>query len=118
MEALTISIEEKTDLKNTYIANFDGAFDGSVKEPLEELNKLILSNDSAIQVVLDFTKLSFLNSYAIGQLMSWYNHIHKNEGEMIVVNSNKNIEEILNIVGASKLFKIFPTVDEAMQHIK
>ena len=114
MQSLTISIEQKPDLKNVYIINFDGAFDGGVKEPLAELEKLVQVNDSTIKLVLNFTKLSFLNSYAIGQMMAWYNHIIKNNGQIIIINANENIAEILNIVGISKLFKIFSSVDEAL----
>ena len=41
MQELKLQIEQKPELKNVYIVSFEGAFDGSVKEPLVELEKLI-----------------------------------------------------------------------------
>ena len=118
MQKLNITIEKKPDLENTHIASFEGAFDGSVKEPLVDLEALIDSDTPKTNLIFDFIKLDYLNSYAIGQLVAWQNHIIKNEGQIIIAGPSKNVEDILGILGISNLFKIFPDVESALATLK
>lgn len=117
MQKLTISIEKDVDA-NTHLAHFDGAFDGSVKEPLVELESLINACPPKSKIVLDLKNLSYLNSYAIGQLVAWHNHLVRNDGQIILASPSKNVEDIFNILGISALFKIFPDVQTALESLK
>ena len=118
MQKLTITIEKHPEVENTHIAHFEGAFDGSVKEPLAELEKLINSNQPQTNVILDFKKLDYLNSYAIGQLVAWHNHLLKFKGQIMVASPSKSVEDIFNILGISNLFKIFPDIESAVNSLK
>lgn len=117
MQTLTISLEKNIE-PNIHIAHLEGAFDGSVKEPLIELEGLINSSPNNTKVVLDLKGLSYLNSYAIGQLVAWHNHLVKIEGQILLAAPSKNVEDIFNILGISALFKIFPDVQTAMESLK
>jgi len=114
MQALEINIEPAAGLQNTHIAHFQGAFDGGVKEPLEEIEKLIMESTEKTIVIFDFKSLDYLNSYAIGQLVAWHNHLMKNGGQLIIAAPSKNVEDIFNIVGISTMLKIFPDVESAV----
>ena len=118
MQKLVITIEKNPELENTNIAHFEGAFDGSLKEPLAELEKLVHSDTPKNNVILDFKSLDYLNSYAIGQLVAWHNHLIKGKGQIIVAAPSKNVEDILGILGISNLFKIFPDVESALGSLK
>lgn len=118
MQKLVITIDKNPDLKNVHIAHFEGAFDGSMKEPLANLESLINSAEKGTNVIFDFKKLDYLNSYAIGQLVAWQNHLIKSEGQIVIVALNKNVEDILSILGISNLFKIFPDIDSAVGMMK
>ena len=115
MQKLEVTIEKHPSLPNAHIAHFNGAFDGSIKEPLVELEKMILESTEKLDLIFDFKDLSYLNSYAIGQLVAWHNHLMKNQGQIIVAAANKEVEEIFNVLGISNLFKIFPSVEEAVK---
>lgn len=115
---LSVLIEKAPDLENVQIARFTGAFDGGVKEPLADLENLVSSAPPKTILLFDFTNLEFLNSYAIGLLVSWQNHMLKNEGEVIIAAVNKHVEDIFNILGISNLFKIFPDVEGALATLK
>lgn len=115
MQKLTINLEKQANADNVYLAHFEGAFDGSQKEPLTELENLVKSDDSKKVLVFDFEKLDYLNSYAIGQLVAWQNHLIKSHGQILITSLNKNVEDILSILGISNLFKIFPDVESALQ---
>ncbi|MBN2095885.1 STAS domain-containing protein [Candidatus Peregrinibacteria bacterium] len=114
MQALEITIEPVTSLQNTHAAHFQGAFDGGVKEPLEGIEKLIMGSTEKMIVIFDFKSLDYLNSYAIGQLVAWHNHLVKKGGQLIIASPSKNVEDIFNIVGISTMLKIFPDVESAV----
>ena len=118
MSKLTITIEKHPELENTHLAHFEGAFDGSIKEPLAELENLINSDLTKANFIFDFKNLDYLNSYAIGQLVDWQNHLTKNNGQIIATGLSKNVEDIFDIVGVSNLFKIFPDVESALESLK
>lgn len=118
MQQLTITIEKNPELENTNIVHFGGAFDGSVKEPLVDLEALISSETPKTNLIFDFKELDYLNSYAIGQLVAWQNHLLKNDGQIIIAGPSKNVEDILGILGISNLFKIFPDVESSLATLK
>jgi len=118
MQKLIITIEKNPDIKNVHIVHFEGAFDGSMKEPLAKLESLIQTAEKGTNVIFDFKQLDYLNSYAIGQLVAWQNHLIKTDGQIIIAALNKNVEDILSILGISNLFKIFPDIDSAVGMLK
>jgi anti-anti-sigma factor len=117
MQSLKITLEKNFE-PGIHIAHMEGAFDGSVKEPLIELESLINNCPEKTRVVLDLKNLSYLNSYAIGQLVAWHNHLVKIEGQIILAAPSKNVEDIFNILGISALFKIFPDVQTAVESVR
>ncbi|MBU1018048.1 STAS domain-containing protein [Patescibacteria group bacterium] len=118
MQTLEITIEPIAELQNTYIAHFQGAFDGGVKEPLEAVEKLVMGSTEKTTMIFDFKSLDYLNSYAIGQLVAWHNHLIKNGGQLIIASPSKNVEDIFNIVGISTVLKIFLDAESATASLK
>ena len=117
MQDLTVTIDKQPDAENVYVAHFEGAFDGHIREPIEELDKLIHDNEG-IKCAFDFEKLSFLNSYAIGSLVAWHNHVIATKGQIVIAAPAKNVEDIFNIVGIATMLKIFPDVESALNSLK
>lgn len=117
MQDLTVTIEPHASVPNTFIAHFEGAFDGHIKEPITELEGMVMS-DEGHNYIFDFAKLSFLNSYAIGQLVAWHNHLLNINGQIVIAAPAKNVEDIFNIVGISNMFKIFPDLDTAANSLQ
>jgi anti-anti-sigma factor len=118
MQKLIINIDGNSGSENVHIVHFEGAFDGSMKDSLTDLEKLIQTASEKTNVIFDFKKLDYLNSYAIGQLVAWQNHMLKIKGQIIIAALNKNVEDILGILGISNLFKIFPDIDSALAMVK
>lgn len=118
MQKLTLEIKEYPDIENTNIVSFEGAFDGAAKESLGDLEGLINAEVPKTNLVFDFKNLNYLNSYAIGQLVAWQNHLLKSEGQIIIAGPSKNVEDILGVLGISNLFKIFPDTESALAILK
>ncbi len=118
MKKLNISIEALAGSTNNHIVHFDGDFDGYAKENLTDIQKFVDSCSPGTILVFDFAKLNYLNSYAIGHLVAWHNHLSKMGGKIVIAGTNKNVEDIFAILGISNLFKIFPDLPTAMASLK
>ena len=118
MEALSITIEPAAGLENTHIIHFVGDFDGGSKEYVGDLENFIDGAAPKTTLIFDFSKLNFLNSYAIGSLVAWHTHVSGKGGNILISGTNKNVEDIFAIVGISNLFKIYPDLTNALATLK
>lgn len=117
MDKLHIKIEPSTESELIQVVHFDGAFDGAVKEPLSEVEALV-NEDKAYKLIFDFAELDYLNSYGIGQMVSWHNHLLKFKGQIALAAASKQVEEILNVLGISKMIKVAPTIEAALEMLQ
>ncbi|MBN1258947.1 STAS domain-containing protein [Candidatus Peregrinibacteria bacterium] len=118
MQKLTITIENLSDIENAHLVRFEGDFDGYAKENLVDIQKYVDESTPNAILVFDFNKLNYLNSYAIGHLVAWHNHLARLGGKIIMVGTNKNVEDIFAILGIGALFKIYPDMDTAVKALK
>ena len=117
MQKLEINIKPIEGHENASVIHFSGDFDGSAKENLTEVQAFIDSAKENIGIILDFSNLNYLNSYAIGYLVEWHNHISQISGKIFIAGTNKNVEDIFAILGISNLFKVFPDVNTATMEL-
>ena len=117
MQKLEIKIEDYNDYPDTAIVYFSGDFDGYAKENIADIQKYVDAIDKARTLIFDFSKLNYLNSYAIGHLVAWHNHVKKLGGNILIVGTNKNVEDIFAILGISSIFKIYPDLAAAKQDL-
>ncbi len=113
MEKLNISIEALSDKTNAHVIHFDGDFDGYAKENLTDVQKFVDESKDGTTLLFDFNKLNYLNSYAIGHLVAWHNHVSKTGGKILIAGTNKNVEDIFAILGIGNLFKIYSDLETA-----
>ncbi len=106
MESLKISIEHVPDHYNTHLIKFDGDFDGAAEENLVGIQSLIDEASDNINLIFDFSKLNFLNSFAIGNLVKWRNNVSRISGKCYIIGSNADIKKSLSIVGRSLFIMI------------
>jgi anti-sigma B factor antagonist len=118
MQKLNITIEPMTELENGQLVSFEGDLDGSAEESLKDVQALIDSNGANAKIIFNFSKLNFLNSYAIGHLVEWHNQVSANQGMIAMVGVNKSVEEIFAIVGINNLFTVYADVPTAIEALK
>lgn len=112
MQKLTVSLADYSEIDNAKIAYFDGDFDGGAKDDITELQEAVDSCEAGSTLILDFSKLNYLNSFAIGQLVAWHNTIKERHGKVLIVGTNKNVEDIFTVLGINTIFKTFSTLEE------
>lgn len=118
MEKLSITTEKLTDYPNGYLMTFSGDFDGYSKEDVTKVQDFMDRCEKGTNVVFDFTKLNYLNSYAIGHLIEWNKRLTENEGRILISGTPKSVGDIFTILGIDALFKFYKTPEAAIKSLK
>lgn len=71
--------------------------------------------DGARHVVIDLTDVTFIDSTALGVLVSGAKRIRPQHGTLDIVCVDENIIRILEITGLDRIFGIYPTRAEALK---
>ena len=112
MQKLNLSITDFPDIANTKIIYFDGDFDGYAEETIAQIQGEVDQAAPGATLIFDFSKLNYLNSFAIGQLVSWHNLMNAKQGKILIVGINKNIEDIFSVLGIESVFKTYNNLEE------
>ena len=96
----------KEDLKNGVLTIFlDGELDEkNAKETREFLDKSIREHRFE-RMVLDFTKVEFMDSTGIGILLGRYNKLKSEGAELCVTKVNGQIDKVFRISGLYQIIK-------------
>ena len=70
------------------------------------------------QVIIDFGKVSYLSSAALGMLIALNTVLNKKKGQLRLCNVNENIYEVFKLMKLYKLIKIFDSTEEAVASLK
>ena len=76
--------------------------------------RAMIDERSNPKLLLDFSNVDHLSSAALGMLINTNNAIKQSNGQLRLSNIKPNIYEVFVITKLNKLFRIFPTRDEAI----
>jgi anti-sigma B factor antagonist len=85
----------------------------SAKE-LEELRREVLEQRDS-RVIIDLSRITRIDSAGLGQLMSCYSHLVRNQGSLKVVNAAPEIKKLLDMTGISTLISAYTDETEAVR---
>ena len=88
----------------------------SAKE-LEELRREVLEQSDS-RVIIDLGRVTKIDSAGLGQLMSCYSHLVRNQGSLKVVNATPEVMKVLEMTGISTLIPTFRDENEALKSFK
>ena len=71
----------------------------------------------AREVIVDFSKTTFIDSTTLGVLVGGVKRLRPNGGSLSIVCSDQNITKIFEITGLDRVFTIYPTREEALEHV-
>jgi len=78
---------------------------------------LKLGGDRRHELIMDLTKLTFIDSSGLGSLIETYQRVQSAEGEIAFVIDNPHILKILKLVGLDEIFLVFPNLGRALEHV-
>jgi anti-sigma B factor antagonist len=84
----------------------------SAKE-LDELRREVLEQSDS-RVIIDMSRVTRIDSAGLGQLMSCYSHLVRNNGSLKVLNATPEVKKILDMTGISTLISAFNDEREAV----
>lgn len=72
-----------------------------------------LENDSG-HVIVDFSKINFIDSTGIGELVGYLGRFRNSKRELILVNPSDRIRKLLQVARLDSLFPTYDTVEAAV----
>ncbi len=79
----------------------------------DELSRAIAEGHN--ELVVDLTEVPFLDSTGLGVLVGRLKALRLQDGDMLLVTQQERTLRNFRITGLDKVFRIFPTVDEALR---
>ena len=101
---------------NTHVISLAGEVDlYTAPEFKEQLLQVI--GEGGKNVVVDFTKATFIDSTTLGVLVSGVKRLRTSDGQLSLVCSDRNITKIFEITGLDRVFTMYPTRDQALSEL-
>ncbi len=109
-----IKLEEQN---NITIVRLRGQFIGG--DETDRLRTVLnqMAEEKKPVLVVDLEKVTYLNSTALGVLISTHANFTRRNSKIALCNISKNIENIFVITKLTLVFDIYPTVDEAIKKL-
>jgi len=101
-----------------FLLTLEGDLDSSNAQDVVKFVQNMSENGNLIHLVADFSKLRYINSTGLGAILRISRMLLSKEGSFGIVGPNENVSEIIEIVGANKLLKIYLTKEEAIKSLK
>jgi anti-sigma B factor antagonist len=110
-----VNFDVKTDKVDdaTYVISLTGEVD-LYTAPEFKQQLLDVISEGGMDVVVDFSDTTFIDSTTLGVLVGGVKRLRAQEGRLSLVCSDRNITKIFEITGLDRVFTIYPTRDEAL----
>lgn len=110
---MEIEVEEK---EGFYVVAPVGGLD-VYTVPLFRKVVLKLEGDRRHDLIVDLTRVTFIDSSGLGSLIEMFQKTRQAEGEIAFVIDNPRIMKIIKLVNLDKVFKIHPNMGRALQSV-
>lgn len=101
-------------INETLIAELIGEVDHNEASKMRERIDKALDNYKAKYLVLDFSKVTFMDSSGIGMILGRYRKMGEQAGNMAIAGCSKTIRNILNMAGIFSILDYFDSKVEAV----
>ncbi len=110
---LSTSVSEKGDKQVCHV-KIDGYLDSGTFPKLQDYLANLIGK-GYYNYVLDLGNLDYISSAGLGVLIGTLREVRDNGGDLKIINMSDKIERIFNLLGFSRLMKVYKTFDEALQ---
>ncbi len=100
------------------IASLTGELDHHSAEVVRGKLDLELDIHPSTSLILDLGGLTFMDSSGLGVILGRYRKIKSLGGEMVIVNTPRSIEKVIQISGLHKIMHFYRTSSEALREMK
>ena len=100
--------------RRNLIISLNAELDHHLADEMREVIDEIIDERGVNRVIIDFSKVGFMDSAGIGLIMGRYKKIRDN-GDISVVGANESIKRILLISGLHKIVYIYDNLYDAVK---
>jgi len=107
-------IVERNHRENFTILHVEGLIKlGESAEFFSNSLESVLKNEST-NAIIDFTKIDYIDSTGIGELVGYLGKFSSQNRKLILVNPSDRIQKLLKLAKLDSVFKIYGNEDEAV----
>jgi len=96
------------------VIELGGILDAHTATEFERFLEQVVRVEKKYHLVLDFHQLEYISSAGLGVLMGLIEEVRAKGGDMKIADLPEKIFHVLDLLGFPMVFKIFPTVVEAV----
>jgi anti-anti-sigma factor len=98
------------------ILEIEGSFSSDMKFEFEhEISRYV---EKPVHVILDLSKVAFIDSAALGSIIKFYTQFKKNDRHLLLSSINQKIYDVFRLTGITKQIKIFESLQSAVDFIR
>lgn len=101
--------------KRALLVKVEGELDHHKAEEIKGLVDDKMRSTNAVNVIFDFSGLSFMDSSGIGVIMGRYKKARTLGGRVIVYGVNASVLRIMEMSGLSQIIKLTPNYEKAIR---
>ncbi len=99
--------------KRALLVKVNGELDHHIAAKIKEEVDNKMRSSNAINIIFDFSELTFMDSSGIGVIMGRYKKTRTLGGRVIACGVNAQILRIMEMSGIDKIIKLTPTLKKA-----
>lgn len=100
--------------KRALVVYLDGELDQHTVQEIKSVIDTEIGRTNAVNIIMDFRKISFMDSSGIGMIMGRYRTVQTLGGTVVLYGCNEMICRLINMAGLSRLIKIANNLDSAL----
>jgi anti-sigma B factor antagonist len=85
--------------------------------PLFRKVVLKLEGDRRHDLILDLSRVTFIDSSGLGSLIETYQKVQSVDGEIVFVLDNPRMMKILRLANLDRVFRVYPNLGKALQAV-
>lgn len=101
--------------KRALLISIDGELDHHRAAKIREEADGMLRSTNAVNIIFDFSDLTFMDSSGIGMIMGRYKKVRTLGGRVAAYGVNAQIIRIMEMSGVDKIVKLVPSLDKALR---
>ncbi|MFC1671879.1 STAS domain-containing protein [Planctomycetota bacterium] len=106
-------ISKTVDATGVVVLKLDGSLNVEAVEQWESALQQVRFEETA-KLVLDLSKLEYISSAGVGTFVACIAELKGKGGDVIFVNPSKEIREVFELLGFTKMFRMMKKVKEAV----
>ena len=103
---------------NVLIACLQGEIDHHAAAEVKTKVDAYITGSNVERLVMDFSKVSFMDSAGIGMVMGRYQNMKRLGGSMCLVGANKTIRRIFEMSGLTSVIPAYETEEAFLEGLK